>query len=205
MNRKIELFLLDPHAYFAYFLEKIIKCVISFISTFHCRMKMRAIGIRYGKNVRFKGNSLFFRDPLSKISVGDNCLFVSSSRFNNRGINHKCILATKSNAEIQIGNKCSFSGVSIVSSCSVVIGNNVLVGANCQIGDRNGHEDRYPQFHPKPVVIKDNVWLGMNVVVMRGVTIGENSIIGANSVVTKDIPANSIAAGMPARVLRELL
>lgn len=57
---------------------------------------------------------------------------------------------------------------------------------------------------PKPVTIKDNVWLGYGVIVMKGVTIGENSIIGMNSVVTRDIPANSIAVGSPAKVIKTL-
>jgi acetyltransferase-like isoleucine patch superfamily enzyme len=55
-----------------------------------------------------------------------------------------------------------------------------------------------------PVRIEDNVWLGMNVVVLRGVTIGRNSVISANSVVTRSIPANVIAAGHPARVVRQV-
>ena len=70
------------------------------------------------------------------------------------------------------------------------------------IGDRNDHEDKYPQYPPAKIVIQDNVWIGMNCVVMKGVVIGENSIIGANSIVTKDIPANCIAAGNPCRVIK---
>ena len=58
--------------------------------------------------------------------------------------------------------------------------------------------------YTKPITIKDHVWIGSNTTVLPGVTIGENSIIGAGSVVTKDIPANVIAAGNPCRILREL-
>ena len=57
---------------------------------------------------------------------------------------------------------------------------------------------------PKPVTIHDNVWLGYGVIVMKGVTIGKNSIVGMNSVVTKDIPANSVAAGSPAKVIKTI-
>jgi galactoside O-acetyltransferase len=71
------------------------------------------------------------------------------------------------------------------------------------IGDRNDHESRFPEWQPIPITIGNNVWIGMNSVIMRGVTIGENSIIGANSVVTKDIPANVIAAGNPCKVIKE--
>ena len=56
----------------------------------------------------------------------------------------------------------------------------------------------------KPVVIKDNVWIGACVTIMPGVTIGENAVIGGGAVVTKDVPANTIAAGVPAKVIREI-
>jgi acetyltransferase-like isoleucine patch superfamily enzyme len=55
-----------------------------------------------------------------------------------------------------------------------------------------------------PVTIEDNVWLGMNVIVLKGVTIGKNSMIAANSVVTKDIPENVLAGGYPCKVIRSL-
>ena len=57
---------------------------------------------------------------------------------------------------------------------------------------------------PRPIVIEDNVWLGAGSTVMKGVTIGRNSVIGAGSVVTKDIPADVIAAGNPCRIIRKL-
>lgn len=56
----------------------------------------------------------------------------------------------------------------------------------------------------KPIVIGDNVWLGGGAIIMPGVTIGENSVIGAGAVVTKDIPANVVAVGNPARVIRSV-
>ena len=57
---------------------------------------------------------------------------------------------------------------------------------------------------PEPVVIGNHVWIGMNSVIMKGVTIGDNVIIGANSVVTRDIPSNTIAAGIPCKVIKEI-
>lgn len=82
------------------------------------------------------------------------------------------------------------------------LGDNVMCGTNVIIGDRNDHEDKYPQWQPQPVKIGKNVWIGMNSVVMRGVTIGNNVIIGANSIVTKDIAENAIAAGNPCKVIK---
>ena len=108
---------------------------------------------------------------------------------------------------IVIGKRCA-PGLSI--NCyiqgrnGIRIGNNLrmgpgvgLISANHVIDDYDRHEK------DKPIVIGDNVWIGMNSVILPGVTIGDNVAIGAGSIVTSDIPSNSIAAGNPCRVLRE--
>lgn len=91
----------------------------------------------------------------------------------------------------------------------IKIGDNVLCGANTLITDFDWHglhpdHRRSGEPEPKPIVIEDNVWLCINVMVMKGVTIGKNSIIGAGSIVTNDIPANVIAAGIPCRVIKDM-
>lgn len=178
--------------------------VISLVSGIISRAKMRLWGVSFGKSVKFNGVTRFYRMKDSSIFIGDGVKFNSLSRYNFRGINHRCIIQTGApGAIIKIGNNVGFSGVSIVSNKSVVIGDDVICGTNVIIGDRNGHEDRYPQFQPAPISIGNHVWIGMNVVVMRGVTIGDNTIIGANSVVTKDIPSNVIAAGNPCKIIKE--
>lgn len=184
-------------------LYKIHNSFICFVYTKICHVKMRLWGIKYGNNCRFRGNVIFYLGRNSSISIGNYCTFNSNSRFNFRGINHDCIIQATKGGIIKIGNHFGGSGVSIVSSLSVTIGNNVLCGTNVMIGDRNDHEERYPEWQPLPVVIGDNVWIGMNSIVMRGVTIGDNVIIGANSLVTKDIPANVIAVGSPCKIIRE--
>ena len=173
-------------------------------STFIAKLKLLLWGVSYGNRIRVIGKLIIYRTPKSTIQIGNHCTFNSSSKYNFRGINHPCILQTgNSEAKIIIGNHVGMSGVSIVSNNSVTIGNHVLIGANCQIGDRDGHSNRY-QSSPTPITIEDYVWLGMNVTVLKGVTIGENTIIGANSVVTKDIPANCIAVGNPCKVIKEI-
>lgn len=186
-----------------YSLFRINNQILSCLITIYCKFKMKLQGISYGEHILFRGNALFSKYPGTSIRIGNGCSFNSSSRHNFRGLNHQCILQTGPNGNIIIGDNCGFSGVSIVSSCSITIGSNLMCGANVMIGDRNDHEDEYPQFAPEPVVIGNHVWLGMNSVVMKGVTIGDNVIIGANSVVTKDIPSNSIAAGIPCKIIKE--
>ena len=171
-------------------------------STFIAIIKFKLWGIDFGKGIRIIGKITVFKTPNSIIQIGNYCILNSSSRLNFRGINHPCILQTGSyGAKIVIGNHVEISGVSIVSSNSVTIGNHVIIGANSQIGDRDGHYGRY-RTNAKPIRIMDYVWLGMNVTVLKGVTIGEHSIVGANSLVTKDIPANCIAGGVPCEVIK---
>ncbi len=107
-----------------------------------------------------------------------------------------------------IGDGCYInSNLTLVDDYKVTIGKNCLFAPNVTISTTGHpvHPDlRSAGMYSFPVTICDNVWLGSNVVVLPGVTIGENSVIGAGSVVTKDIPANVIAVGVPCKVLREI-
>jgi len=110
---------------------------------------------------------------------------------------------------IHMGNNVFINYNCTILDCALVtLGNNVFIGPNVSL---------YTAYHPiiaserikgpelaSPITIKDNVWLGGNVVVCQGITIGENTTIGAGSVVTKDIPANVFAAGNPCRVIKQL-
>ena len=88
----------------------------------------------------------------------------------------------------------------------IFIGNGVLIGHNVTLATLN-HDER-PQFrqniYPKPIKIGDNVWIGSNATILQGVTIGDGAIIGANAVVTKDVPENTIVAGVPAKIIRKV-
>jgi maltose O-acetyltransferase len=95
--------------------------------------------------------------------------------------------------------------VTIDASYDVQIGNHVLLAPYVYIVDCDQHEvEPGRALRKEQVIVGDNVWLGRNATVLPGVSIGSGSVIGANSVVTKDIPSNSFAAGVPARVIRQL-
>ena len=84
------------------------------------------------------------------------------------------------------------------------IGHNVRIGPGVGLISANHDMDDYDRWPPSPPLkIGDNVWIGMNTVVLPGIQIGDNVAVGANSVVNKDIPSNSIAVGNPCRVIRE--
>lgn len=110
----------------------------------------------------------------------------------------------KSGAEIVIGDGCGFSGTVIRCAKKISIGRNARCGANTLIYDTDGHTGDPRASSDAPVVIGDNVWLGVNVTVLKGVSIGEGTLVGAGSMVTKSLPAHVIAAGVPARIIRAL-
>lgn len=162
-------------------------------------------GIEIGKGCKFMGKAHFERLQNAEISIGNNCTFNSTATSNLSGLYTPCIISTaKKGAKITIGDNCGFSGTRIRCGTSITLGNNVRCGANTYIADTDAHSDDYRAGKDRPVIIEDNVWLGLNVVVLKGVRIGKNSLIGANSLVTKDIPANVIAVGNPCRVIKQL-
>ncbi|MGE0076403.1 MAG: sugar O-acetyltransferase [Bacteroidales bacterium] len=121
---------------------------------------------------------------------------------------------------ISVGNNVIINiNCTFVDCNKIEIGNNVLIASNVQIYTSThptnvterlvanwNPDSELPYFRTfaKPVRIEDNVWIGGGVIILPGVTIGENSVIGAGSVVTKSIPANSVAVGNPCKVIRTI-
>jgi acetyltransferase-like isoleucine patch superfamily enzyme len=144
------------------------------------------------------------------ISVGTNF---------SAGVHFRLEAVDKYNAKdyypkIVIGNNVSFEDHCHVGCInSIMIEDNVMIASKVIISDHFHGEmnleelkipPRFRKLYSKgPIIIKRNVWIGDNVSVLSNVIIGENSVIGSNSVVTKDIPANSIAAGVPARIIKQ--
>lgn len=162
-------------------------------------------GVSFNIKCYFNGIPYFYKARKSELILGENCRFNSRTTSNLIGINHKCMINTLSEgAKLVIGDNCGFSGTTIGCFLSIELGHNVRCGANTLITDSDWHNDDHRSGMSKPVKIGENVWLGYGVIVLKGVTIGANSVIGAGSVVTRDIPANVIAAGNPCVVLKPL-
>ena len=110
---------------------------------------------------------------------------------------------------ISVGNNflINFNGV-ILDIAPVTIGDNVMIGPNTLITTvnhpLNAKERRNHMAIATPVTIGNDVWIGGNVTILPGVNIGDKAVIAAGAVVTKDVPANTVAGGVPARVIKEL-
>lgn len=161
--------------------------------------------VHLGASCSFLGRPRFWRHPGSSIVIGSNCRFNSSPNSNLIGVNRPCMISTlNEEAELTIGEDCGFSGTVIACAQKIILGRNVRCGGNTLITDTDWHRDD-PRTGPNaPVEIGDNVWLGINVIVTKGVTIGKNTFVAAGSIVTKSLPPNVIAGGIPAKVLRQL-
>jgi acetyltransferase-like isoleucine patch superfamily enzyme len=145
-----------------------------------------------------------------QVVLGDGVQFGwKSSPLFYTGYSH--VETTTPEARIEIGDRTEFNNNLMIKSegAGIRIGKDGLFGAGIEIFDSNFHD-----LHPRrrkagtqsmaPVEIGDNVFVGMGVKILKGVTIGSDSVIGAGSVVSASIPAGVVAAGNPARVVREL-
>lgn len=166
-------------------------------------------GVALGDNCAFYGRTLFHRAPATSIIIGERCIFRSTAWANHSGVNRPCQLSTmRPGAHLAIGHDCGLTGTVLFAGEGIVLGDRVGCGANVLIMDTEWHgmrpEERRNAGKSAPVEIGNDVYIGLNVLVLKGVRIGRGSVIGACSVVTRDIPEGVIAAGNPATVVREL-
>ena len=167
------------------------------------------------------GFSIDFRHP----KKGSIYLIIG----NNSIINGNFVFETET-GKISIGDRCHIGNSTFISKSKIEIGNDVTIAWGCTIYDHDSHSiywderknDTIQEYkdtlqfndeiynknwsvvNTKPITIKDKVWIGMNVIILKGVTIGEGAIIGAGSVVTQDVPEWSVVAGNPAKVVKIL-
>jgi acetyltransferase-like isoleucine patch superfamily enzyme len=147
-----------------------------------------------------------------EIILGHNVRFNCNTHSVNIGIYKTCTIYVNQNARLEIGDHSGFSGVSIHCNNHIKIGKYVNCGANVGIWDSNFKSLDYERrrVHDSsvvasaPIIIGDDAFIGANVIIMKGVSIGQRSIVGAGSVVTKSIPDDEIWAGNPAKFIRKV-
>jgi maltose O-acetyltransferase len=148
-------------------------------------------------------------DGYGKVIVGDG-VAIGSPMAPRAGNGEVLLQARTPDSVVEIGRNVLFSNnVSLIATRRIAFGDDCLVGDNLLVMDTDFHgirpaERRTTSGESRPVVVGRNVWFGSRVIVQKGVTIGDNAIIASQSVVTRDVPANSIAGGNPARIIRTI-
>jgi acetyltransferase-like isoleucine patch superfamily enzyme len=158
-------------------------------------------------------SSVCFKNYFSSLPVGlrvgENVTFWRTS------------LAAEENALIEIGDNCYLTNASLVCSERITIGSNVLIAGGVTIADSDfhpvmpaarladtiavsavGNRLKRPPISTKPIIIEDDVWIGFNATILKGVRIGAGAMVEAGALVISDVPPNTIVAGNPARVVK---
>lgn len=171
------------------------------------------LGAKIKGNCFISGKCLLSVGKNSKLMIGDSFRLVGTS-FGNPLCRNCSRIALSENAVLEIGNHVGMSSPTIWVRKSIRIGNHVNLGGGVILLDSDAHSLNHLNRRDgdsdmayradSPIVIEDDVLIGANVIVLKGVTIGARSVIGAGSVVTKDIPADCVAAGNPARMIKQL-
>jgi acetyltransferase-like isoleucine patch superfamily enzyme len=172
-----------------------------------CEPLFKARCRRYGRRVR-TGSFVHWISGPGDIELGDDvrvdgkCHFLFASRFADRP-------TLSVGDHVYIGHGCEFT-----IGRGIAIGRHCLIAAHSRLFDSDGHSTdpaarraglAPPEESSRPIVLRDNVWVGTGATILKGVTIGEGSVVAACAVVTRDVPAGVVVAGNPARIVKQLV
>lgn len=201
--REIRLPVIRPLMAVIHGLGQSVRIVTHFLANLFCREPMfRYRCARVGRRLHLEGHPPQIIGN-GRIEIGDDVL-----------IGSPCTWDIGPRALLIIGNRVGLNYRGVISvKASVHIGDDTLIAGDVSIFDNINHpvspkarlaKEPVPPTGIAPVVIGRNVWIGIHCIIMRGVTIGDNSVVAAGSVVTKSVPANTLVAGNPAAVIRNL-
>jgi acetyltransferase-like isoleucine patch superfamily enzyme len=183
--------------------------LIAFIWNYLMLVIIKAEYVNFPQIIGFIGT----RGMQGKVYFGKNVLINSNKWINPVGLSSSTYLCVNPNAIINIGNNVGISNSLIYSINSITIEDDVLIGGGCQILDNDFHSLDYKiritdfdqqNVRSEPIIIRKGAFIGTGSIVLKGVDIGEQSIIAAGSVVTKNIPPFEIWGGNPARFLKKV-
>jgi acetyltransferase-like isoleucine patch superfamily enzyme len=205
-------------------MQKIITLLFKILRRAYSEIRIKSTTL-YAKFLLYTNNATFSKVysngiPCIIVARGGNLVFGENFKMNNGlianpiGRPQPCLFFVHKYATLQIGDNVGISGTAIVVHKSVQIGNNVKIGGGVCIYDTDFHSLDYNKRHSpstdladtvcKPVVIHNDVFIGAHSTILKGVTIGKCSIIGAGSVVAKNIPEFEIWAGNPAKFIKSI-
>ena len=183
--------------------------LIRVLSLPRIRLGFALAGVPWGRRWRIFGMPILQRHRGSEIRLGDGLELRSTPESNPLRPFQPVVLSTRRRgAVIRVGNDCGATGAVLVADERIDVGDRVLLGANVLITDTDFHpldpavRRETPQAGARaPVVIEDDVFIGTQAVILKGVHIGRGAVVGAGAVVTRAVPAGAIVAGNPARIV----
>ena len=146
-------------------------------------------------------NFLITKRPCVLAMYDNSRLIINGSVFAGPGTH----IEINKNASIEFGDKLFINSDSkFISSCSISIGSGTVISWEVEINDSSGHQIVRDDFEvSKPIVIGSRVWIGSRVTILKGVKVGSGAVIATGAVVTRDVPENSLVAGVPAKIIRK--
>lgn len=196
-------------------LKNVLLVLYNFFATIFVWFLIKGNDVKVGSGFQTKGVPIIDVANGGKFYIGNNFRINNGKHFNIIGRQQPCYFIVSKEGVLKIGNNVGMSSSAFVCFKSITVGNNVLIGGNVVIYDTDFHslskeirknwiEDKQAM-ECKEVIIGNDVFIGAHSTILKGVKIGDGSIIGAGSVVSKSIPENEIWAGNPAKFIKSAI
>ncbi|WP_249030540.1 acyltransferase [Tannockella kyphosi] len=184
--------------------------ILNMYTNFYNVLNLKRKKVSYSDNLNINGKLSLHGN--GKIYIGNNVTIHSDCRINPIGGLTKTFLRAEGSAILKIGNNVGISHSAITAFENITIEDNVLIGSGCKIYDTDFHSLDYNErinendtgAKCRSVLIRNGVFIGAHCIILKGVTIGEKSIIGAGSVVTRSVPPYQVWAGNPAKFIKKV-